>query len=83
VNLGSEFIALAEEYNLIVFSLETMCSLLRNADIWQINKYEKNFGNWFHLILNGDPVLWYYPLMRSPCGPTDIPVNEQKGQVLD
>jgi hypothetical protein len=84
VNLGPGFIAQAKEYNQAVISPETMCSLLPNAEFWQINDYAKVFGRpVFHVLLDGDRIVWCQPIRRSPCGSTDAAAHELNGQVFD
>jgi hypothetical protein len=84
VNLGPGFIAQAKEYNLAVVGPETMCSILPNTEFWQINEYAKVFGRpVFHVILDGEKVIWCQPIRRSPCGSTDAASRELNGQVFN
>jgi len=84
VNLGQGFIAQAREYNSAVIGPETMCSLLPNTEFWQITNYAKVFGRpVFHVLLDGDRIVWCQPIRRSPCGSTDAAAHELNGQVFD
>ncbi|MDD1730082.1 MAG: hypothetical protein LUQ50_13555 [Methanospirillum sp.] len=84
VNLGPGFLAQALELNLAVIGPETMCSLLPNTRFWQINEYAKVFGRpVFHMILDGDRVVWCHPLRGSPCGSTESAALELNGKMFD
>jgi hypothetical protein len=84
VNLGPGFIAQARECNQAVIGPETMCSLLPNTKFWQINDYAKVFGRpVFHVLLDGERIVWCQPIRRSPCGSTDAAARELNGQVFD
>jgi len=83
VNLGPGFINEAREYNPAVFGPETMCSLVPDTESWPVNEFAKIFGRpVFNLVMDGDQVVWCYPLRRSPCGFTDAAARELNGQVL-
>jgi hypothetical protein len=84
VNLGPGFIAQARGYNPVVIGPETMCSVLPDTKFWQINEYAKVFGRpVFHVILDGERVVWCHPIRRSPCGSTDAAAKELNGLDLD
>jgi len=84
VNLGPGFMAQAREYNPAVIGPETMCSVLPNTDFWQINEYAKVFGRpVFHVILDGERIVWCQPLRGSPCGSTDAAAHELNGREFD
>jgi len=37
----------------------------------------------FHVLLDGERIVWCQPIRRSPCGSTDAAAHELNGQVLD
>jgi hypothetical protein len=84
VNLGPGFLAQALEYNPGVIGPETMCSIIPNTPFWQINEYAKAFGRpVYHLILDGDRIVWCKPIRGSPCGSTQAAADELNGQDFD
>lgn len=83
VNLGPGFINQAREYNPAVYGPETMCSMVPDTESWPVNEFAKVFGRpVFHLVTDGDRILWCYPLRISPCGSTDAAARELNGQKL-
>ncbi len=84
VNLGPGFIAQVKEYNPAVIGPETMCSILPDTEFWQINEYAKVFGRpVFHIILDGERIVWCTSIRGSPCGSTDAAAHELNGQEFD
>jgi len=84
VNHGQGFLIQAHAINPAVIGPETMCSLLPNTDVWQINEFAKVFGRpVFFLVMDGDRVEWCYPLRRSPCGSTDAAARVLSGKLLN
>lgn len=84
VNIGPGFLAQAREVNPAVIGPETMCSVQPNTQFWQINEYAKVFGRpVFHVLLDGDRIVWCQPIRRSPCGATDAAARELNGEVFD
>ncbi|HWQ68190.1 MAG TPA: DUF166 family protein [Methanospirillum sp.] len=84
VNLGPGFIAQAREYNPAVIGPETMCSPIPDLNSGPMNEYAKVFGRpVFHLVMDGDRVVWCKPIRSSPCGSTDAAARELNGQILN
>lgn len=84
VNLGPGFITQAKEYNPAVIGPETMCSLRPTMDSGPMNEYAKVFGRpVYHLILDGNLVVWCQAIRRSPCGSTEAAAHDLNGQTLN
>lgn len=84
INHGPGFMAQARNYNPAVIGPETMCSVLPVTGIWPVDEYAKVFGRpVFHVILNGDRVVWCKPIRGSPCGSTAAAAHELNGRELN